>query len=263
MWIWIGVTGFVVFLAVGLAIFLKRRGSKLRIIEYAYDPESEGIYVRGIGETSARYDPERDMYYCFYKNTKIPVKHNYIRNGIFSVLNYENSFVPLWVLGFEIKDVDLIGETSKQFEKLKKEISGSDIAKEIEKLKKMGFDKIAQELSDEVVIDPEKKKKKGSVDKILKMCAIPMEIRTWYILNLKRLVAKHMGFWTKWGNIILIVLFMTFTVAIVYVAFDMGGQNAIALAKEGSKIFDRIQILAVKNKSFVPVERIATTMSPP
>lgn len=214
---------------------------KINIIEYAYDSEKKGVYVRDVGKGKVKYDPERDAFFVKYKNSRIPVKHQYIHNNTLSVVNYENSFIPIDIIEFKIVDVDTIGT-------IKEKLMGKEVPKQLEEAMKVK-EKIKGRKEDP---DP---------SKILKLCAMPMQVRSWYLLDLKRLIRKHMGFWEKYGNVVLFVLFLTFSIALVYIAMDQAKNQATALVQSGSKIFEKIRIFAVRNESvgFEPVGEIKTT----
>jgi len=221
---------------------------KLKIVEFAMDTESEGIFIRDFGKSNVKYDKEKDIYYVEYKNQKVPVKQNYIHNNCFSVLNYENSFIPINIIDFKIMDIDVTGEKNKTLNKLKLQIKN----KKIQKIDVPNPNNPDENITIEREIESPK-------NKILRMCAIPMAIREFYLLDLKRLARKHMSWFQRNITIIMLIMFMCFTVALVYVSYEMGNAHAVQVLKETMNTLNKLQIFAVKNESFVPVEELVTT----
>lgn len=238
---------------------------KINVMEYGFNKEKNTVYPREFCKgVKVIYDKPTDTYMIKYKNQTPPVKHDYVINGIMSVINYENSFIPIKVMDFVVVDVDSLGKVSLALRKVKLErVKKTDRSTELQLLKDQVLG-LQQQVGGNM-IDPIKQEDTKDVSEInevvLKMCAIPMGIRSYYLLQLKRLHEKSLGWFQRYQTILMFMMFAIITVTIVYIAFDQGSKYAVDAVNAGMNIFNKIQILAVRNETsgFVPVTEAVTT----
>lgn len=216
---------------------------KIMIYEWVYDKEQKVINLRAIKDkVKVKYMPEMDNYVCTYKKVPIPLKLDYIKEfklklrtvRIFNVINYENSFVPFAYFDINFEKIDnIVSKPDKLVEKIKLQL---DVVKALEE-KKHQFEKFIINNRNEEDKKLEVKQAKVRIKEleekiaktkiptefIIKACALPMSIRSWYIQNLKRLKSKHSGWLEKYGTVLAMLLFMAFSLAMVYVVIKTTG----------------------------------------
>lgn len=213
---------------------------KLTIFEWIFDREAKKPVLRAIQEDlKVKYDQSLDNYYTNYKNAVIPLKLDYIveskggklikkNKKVLNVINYENSFVPFNMFEMEINQIDnIVTKNTQLVGKIKAQL---DEVKALEETREKLLKYKALNVGNETKVKEAEKRiedidKKISMVKppkeyMIKACSMPMSIRSWYIQHLKRLNMKHAGFLGKYGNVILLILFMVMSIGIVYVAIS-------------------------------------------
>jgi len=243
---------------------------KIQIMEYGFDKNTNTIFPRAMGKANTKYDKSIDSYYAEYKNNKVPVKHDYIINNVLSVVNYENSFIPIKTIEFKIVNIDSIGKAKLTLQKAnivaekgflcfkkKRESNITD-----DDLKLRDSIKKADELIDPEEIKEDNKAEDAELNNIvLKMCSIPMAIRSYYLLQLKRLHEKSLSWWGRNINVVMVVMFFVMTIAVVYICWDFGSRFALEGMEKAGGMISKFQIFAVRNETsgYVPVSAVETT----
>lgn len=251
----------------GILDFLKG-GDKIDLVEWVHKKTDNKTYQRRIRVgVPIKYNKTNDSHYVEYLNQIVPVKHNYLENyRILNVINIEGSLVPIDLEDLELEITDMDTTTEKRedvISKVVQRINPSVIDRAYEMAKRKDA-KHKDNLLDAVKSAPSDQRGNYNA-KILKLLAMPMDVRSWYVINLKRIAQKGQGFWDKHGTKLMMLLVLIFDVAIVWIIFTHGGELARKMAVDTVKVtvetMSREAIAHLNIKNFTISADVTTTTS--
>lgn len=203
---------------------------KISVYEWYVEENSNRLRLRTIAKNvKILYKKELDAYYIKYKNAVVPVKHDYIIDNIFNVINHENSFVPFKQVDTEILKIDAIS-SGERAEKINQLIAQAKDPKEFEPPTDGDPKKIDAYNTNMKLV--EALKNEGILKTVVKFSAIPMEIRSWFITNQKKIMERRSTFLERFGWVLWILFFAIFSISMVYVAFDQVGKLSHTVAQD-------------------------------
>lgn len=249
----------------GILDFLKG-GQKIDVVEWVHKKTDNRTYQRRIVlNVPIKYNKDNDSHFIKYLEQIIPIKHNYLEaSKILNIINIEGSLVPIDLEGLEleIRDIDTTTEKREEvIEDVVQRINPSIIDKAFNMAKKEH--KKSKDNLMETIKNTPKKELGGINAKILKLLAMPMDVRSWYVINLKRIANKGQGFWDKHGMKVIMVIMFAMNIAIIWIIFNHGGNlakdMATATVKTTVETMTREIVSALNIKNFTISGDVITT----